>query len=75
MRDVRICGTIAAVELDLPGGYLAETAAEVRRQALGHGVFLRPLGNVVYALPPLGTSAESLQRIVDAIKAAVGAIS
>ena len=38
--------------------------------AIERGVLLRPLGSVVYAMPPLCTSDESLQRIVDAIKSA-----
>ena len=66
--DVRICGTIAAVELDAAGGYLAEIGPAIRQKAIEMGVLLRPLGNVVYAMPPLCTSNESLLRIADAIK-------
>jgi len=70
VKDVRICGTIAAVELDVAGGYLAEVGPRIRQLAIERGVLLRPLGSVVYAMPPLCTSDESLQRIVDAIKSA-----
>ena len=35
-------------------------------------MFLRPLGNVVYAMPPLGTSDESLDRIAAVFRAVVG---
>jgi adenosylmethionine-8-amino-7-oxononanoate aminotransferase len=41
----------------------------VRAIALEHGVLLRPLGSVVYALPPLCTSDESLARIADVLQA------
>lgn len=68
VADVRIRGTIAAVELDAAGGYLAEIGPAIRQKAIELGVFLRPLGNVVYAMPPLCTSDESLARIADAIK-------
>jgi adenosylmethionine-8-amino-7-oxononanoate aminotransferase len=34
-------------------------------------VFLRPLGNVVYLLPPLGISEGQLQRCYDALQAAL----
>jgi adenosylmethionine-8-amino-7-oxononanoate aminotransferase len=42
----------------------------MRRTCLEHGVLLRPLGNVLYALPPLCTSDESLARIAGALTAA-----
>ena len=71
VRDVRIRGTIAAIELDVPGGYLAEKSREMRHKCLDQGVFLRPLGNVLYALPPFGTSDESLERIATAMRAAL----
>ncbi|MCE9534477.1 MAG: adenosylmethionine--8-amino-7-oxononanoate transaminase [Planctomycetes bacterium] len=71
VRDVRVRGTIAAIELEVPGGYLAKTAQAMRACCLEQGVFLRPLGNVLYALPPFGTREESLRRIAAAMKKAV----
>jgi adenosylmethionine-8-amino-7-oxononanoate aminotransferase len=75
VRDVRIRGTIAAVELDVPGGYLADVGRQLRRHALERGVLLRPLGNVLYALPPFCTSDASLEQIADAMIVAVRAWS
>jgi adenosylmethionine-8-amino-7-oxononanoate aminotransferase len=71
VKDVRVRGSIAAVELDVAGGYLATVGRDLRRRCLEQGVLLRPLGNVLYALPPLGTPVESLRRIADAVAAAV----
>jgi adenosylmethionine-8-amino-7-oxononanoate aminotransferase len=71
--DVRICGTIAAVELDVPGGYLADVGRQLRQICLEEGVLLRPLGSVLYAMPPLCTSRESLDRIAGAMIRAVDA--
>jgi adenosylmethionine-8-amino-7-oxononanoate aminotransferase len=71
VRDVRVCGTIAAVELDVPGGYLADAGRQLRRHCLEKGVFLRPLGSVLYAMPPFRTSTNSLQQIADAMLSAV----
>lgn len=71
IRDVRICGTIAAVELDLPGGYLAAAGRAMRRACLEKCVMLRPLGNVLYAMPPFCTSEWSLQQIAAAMKYAI----
>ncbi|MBA4066647.1 MAG: adenosylmethionine--8-amino-7-oxononanoate transaminase [Isosphaera sp.] len=74
VKDVRVCGTMGAVELDAAGGYLAAVGPRVRQLAVDRGVLLRPLGSVVYALPPLCTSDASLDRILDAITAACGAV-
>ncbi len=67
VKDVRICGTIAAVELDVAGGYLADVGPRIRQRAIECDVLLRPLGSVVYAMPPLCTSDESLACIAEAI--------
>jgi adenosylmethionine-8-amino-7-oxononanoate transaminase/dethiobiotin synthase len=71
VKDVRIRGSIAAIEIEASGGYLAEVGDRMRRKCLEMGVFLRPLGNVLYAMPPYCTSDESLERIADAMIAAV----
>lgn len=52
VRAVRQIGTIAAVELDAPAGYLSDIGRELAAYALQEGVLLRPLGNVAYCLPP-----------------------
>jgi adenosylmethionine-8-amino-7-oxononanoate aminotransferase len=75
VREVRVCGTIAAVELDVPGGYLAEVGRTMRHVCLAHGVLLRPLGAVLYAMPPLCSSPASLEQIIRAMTAAVAAVS
>ncbi len=64
VKDVRIRGTIAAIELNVSGGYLAEIGPRIRQLAISRGVLLRPLGSVVYTMPPLCTSEESLHLIV-----------
>ncbi|HEV3383187.1 MAG TPA: adenosylmethionine--8-amino-7-oxononanoate transaminase [Gemmata sp.] len=71
VKDVRICGTIAAVELNVPGGYLADIAPRIRQHAISRGVLLRPLGSVVYSIPPLCTSEESLHRIAETMRESV----
>lgn len=73
--DLRICGSVAAIEINAPGGYLADVGATLRETGLAHGVLLRPLGNVLYAMPPLGIRPEALQRVADAMAAAVRAVA
>jgi len=73
-RDVavRIRGSIAAIEFAGAGGYLSELGQRMRAIGLSRGVMLRPLGNVLYAMPPLRTSDDSLHRIADAMIACAG---
>ncbi len=74
VKDLRGRGSIAAIELNLPGGYLAEAGQRMRQICVERGVLLRPLGNVLYALPPFCTSGESLERIAAAMRAGVDQI-
>jgi adenosylmethionine-8-amino-7-oxononanoate aminotransferase len=71
VREVRVCGTIAAVELNVSGGYLAGVGRHLRSHCLAHGILLRPLGSVLYAMPPLCTSQSSLEEIAEAMIQAV----
>jgi adenosylmethionine-8-amino-7-oxononanoate aminotransferase len=71
VKEVRISGSIAAIELKDEGGYLSDMGRRLRHKCLQKDVLLRPLGNVLYAMPPLRTSAESLQKIAQAMIAAV----
>jgi adenosylmethionine-8-amino-7-oxononanoate aminotransferase len=73
VAGVRVCGSIGAIEFDVPGGYLADVGRRFRHICLTHGVCLRPLGNVLYALPPLRTRDDSLHRIADAMIACADA--
>lgn len=70
---VRHCGLMAGVELAPPSGGLRwgrrTCAAAVRR-----GVLLRPLGDVVILMPPLTTTDEEVERIVDTLAAALAEV-
>ena len=63
VRAVRQIGTIAAVELDAPAGYLSDIGRELAAYALQEGVLLRPLGNVAYCLPPYCITDEELDLV------------
>jgi adenosylmethionine-8-amino-7-oxononanoate aminotransferase len=65
---VRQCGTIAALDLVVPaGGYLAEAGPHLRRLFRERGLLVRPLGNVIYLMPPYCTTAADLTAAYDAI--------
>ncbi len=63
--DLRRMGGIFALDLkDASGkGYLTDIAPRLRRAALDRGVLLRPLGHVLYALPPASTTPEQCETI------------
>lgn len=63
VRAVRQLGTVAAVELEAPSGYLSDIGRELAVFAIAQGVLIRPLGNVAYCLPPYCTSDDELDRV------------
>lgn len=68
VRAVRQIGTVAAVELDAPAGYLSDIGRELAAFSLQEGVLLRPLGNVAYCLPPYCTTDAELDRVYDVVQ-------
>ena len=65
---IRQAGTIAAFDLTVPaGGYLAEAGPCMRRLFRDRGLLIRPLGNVVYLMPPYCVTGQELARAYDAI--------
>jgi len=70
--DLRQIGTIGAIELRTDdAGYLSAMRAKLYQFFLERGVLLRPLGNVVYVLPPYVISPEELHRVYDVIVEAI----
>jgi adenosylmethionine---8-amino-7-oxononanoate aminotransferase len=66
--DVRMVGTVAAIELrDDDPGYFSSVKPFLYDFYLQRGVLLRPLGNVVYILPPYVVTPEELHGVYDAI--------
>jgi adenosylmethionine-8-amino-7-oxononanoate aminotransferase len=64
VREVRQTGMIAAVEMR---PYPAEErkGLEVYRYGLEHEVLLRPLGNVIYFMPPYVVTEEQIDRMME----------
>jgi adenosylmethionine-8-amino-7-oxononanoate aminotransferase len=65
VADVRGIGAVWVVELLAKGGYLADVGPKMATAALERGVLLRPLGNVLYAMPPLCLSDAEADRLAD----------
>ena len=69
IADIRQTGTIAALELGArDSGYFSELGPKLAKFYLDNNVLLRPLGNVVYVLPPYCTTTTELDRIYDVIE-------
>jgi adenosylmethionine-8-amino-7-oxononanoate aminotransferase len=68
--NTRVLGTVAAFDLNGDAGYLSEAARGVARRCLADGVLIRPLGNVVYLIPPYDIDPGDLHRAYDVIESA-----
>jgi adenosylmethionine-8-amino-7-oxononanoate aminotransferase len=68
IERVRRCGTVFAYDIGDRGAYLSDLRDRVIELGRKEQVFLRPLGNVVYAMPPLTTSEAGLDRIEAALR-------
>ena len=67
-KNIRVRGTILAFEIEQGEDvYLNNIGALVTEQALSKGIYLRPLGNTVYIMPPYCISRAELQQVYDCI--------
>ena len=65
---MRHVGTVGAVEVKADdAGYFSEMRSLLYQFFLERDILLRPLGNVIYILPPYAISPEQLHTIHDAV--------
>ncbi|MGA7534380.1 MAG: adenosylmethionine--8-amino-7-oxononanoate transaminase [Pseudolabrys sp.] len=62
VKDVRVKGAIGVVELDR-----IDDLNALRTQFIEQGVFIRPIGNVIYLTPAFTISSDELKTLTDAI--------
>ncbi|MCV7422814.1 adenosylmethionine--8-amino-7-oxononanoate transaminase [Mycobacterium yunnanensis] len=62
VADVRVLGAIGVVEMREPVDMAVATAT-----AVAHGVWLRPFGKLIYAMPPYVCTSEEVARICSAM--------
>ncbi|MFN4234839.1 MAG: adenosylmethionine--8-amino-7-oxononanoate transaminase [Bacteroidia bacterium] len=69
VKDVRVKGTILAVEVSTAekSDYLNEIKHFLFPYFLKHGIIVRPLGNIVYIVPPYCITQEELKHIYNTI--------
>ncbi|NVN97901.1 MAG: adenosylmethionine--8-amino-7-oxononanoate transaminase [Geobacteraceae bacterium] len=79
--DIRQCGMIAGIELvrdkgtKEPYNWVDRVGMSVCREARKHGIFLRPLGNVIVIFPPLSVSIEELNFLMDGVQKSILAVT
>lgn len=77
--DVRQCGMAAGIELvkgndGEPYDWEERVGIQVCLEARQHGIFLRPLGNVIVVFPPLAITMDELTLLMDGIEKAIVAV-
>ena len=73
MARVRGLGALAVVELEEPAtdresGYLDARGPRLAQEFLDRGVLLRPLGNVIYFLPPYAITDDECHLVFDVVE-------
>ncbi len=70
IKELRQQGTIIAIELNTEedSSYFNTIRKDIYRLSLEQGVLLRPLGNVMYVMPPYCITAKELETIYQVIR-------
>ncbi|MCT9934696.1 adenosylmethionine--8-amino-7-oxononanoate transaminase [Planotetraspora sp. A-T 1434] len=69
VKDVRVLGAIGVIETDEP-----VDVPKIQDIVMGRGVWLRPFGRLIYAMPPYACEPGDIERITDAMTAAAAAL-
>ncbi len=68
IKNVRQLGTIVAFEvMEGKDEYLNNISNVFTQQCLENGIYLRPLGNTVYLMPPYCISEEELKKVYEVV--------
>ena len=64
IKNIRQLGTVIAFEITAGNdGYLNNISLAITKQAMENGVYLRPLGNTVYIMPPYCITEEEMDKV------------
>ena len=75
VREVRFRGMIGVVEVaGGPDGYYNPVGAKIQSAMLARGYLVRPLGAVVYLMPPLCTTDDELAELFDHLEDVLDAL-
>lgn len=68
VKNIRCKGVILAFELDVKTERYGSLRNELFSYFMENGVFLRPLGNTIYIVPPYVITEEELQKVYSVIE-------
>lgn len=77
VKDIRVMGAVAVIEFATnlndagQNDYLSNLGPALTKYFIDRGILLRPLGNVLYFMPPYTIKVESLEYCLKTIKEAV----
>ena len=78
VSNTRFIGSLAALDVQTAttdgGGYLDAIGPKLSAEFLEHNILLRPLGNVLYFLPPYVITDDEIHYVFDTIEQVLGAI-
>lgn len=74
VKETRQCGMIGVIELQ---GFdpKERIGVTIHRHCLGKGILIRPLGNIIYVMPPYVITTGELGLIFDAIESALNELT
>lgn len=77
IKEIRQLGTIIAIELNTKedSSYFNSIQNTAYEYYMNKGVFLRPLGNVVYIMPPYSITQKELFRVYEVLKESLDYLS
>jgi adenosylmethionine---8-amino-7-oxononanoate aminotransferase len=66
IKNVRVLGTVLAFEVNTgKDGYINAIGAALTGESLQNGIYVRPLGNTVYLMPPYCITHEELDQVYE----------
>jgi adenosylmethionine-8-amino-7-oxononanoate aminotransferase len=66
VRNARAIGTVLAFELNTgQDGYINAIGPAITKEALRRGIYLRPLGNTVYMMPPYCITEKEMDQVYE----------
>lgn len=68
VSNVRCLGMVGAFEFEMPKNLTQRFSIDFFWRCIDHGVFLRPLGNTIYFMPPYCISKNEINFVVDVVK-------
>lgn len=68
VKDARFIGTIAIIELESEDGYVSRKTEGIYQYCLDQGLYIRPLGDTLYLMPPLCSKPSEIEWALSVIK-------